>query len=368
MKTLITSASQKTLLLGLLAVASNSVFAQIDPQIMRHFRSLNHFEPVPAAATPAAPAKAVAPTRPTAAAPVAAPVVAQSDGTLFPPNAKPGECYTRVLVSPEFSTVTERVIAREESFELIEVPAVLNTVEERVMTRAASERQEVIPATYKETQERVLKTPAYNRQIPVAARFETRTERVLVKPERSYWMKGKGALQKFDGETGEIMCYVTDPAVYDTVSRNVVVAPASVREEQVPAVYETVSRTVIDQPAQIKTIQIPAEYRMVKVQKVVSAGKTERRVIPAEYSNVTRQVSKGQSRMDWRRTLCETNVTPDVVANIQTQLNSRNFSVGAVDGVYGRSTQQAVASFQAANNLPQGGLTYETLSALNITK
>ncbi len=347
------------LLLGLAVCTASSLFAQVDPRIERHHRSLNRFHQSAPEAEPA-PAKS-APTRP---APAQAPTMV--DNTSAPPNAKPGECYTRVLVSPTMSTVNERVLAREESFELIEIPAVLETVEERIMTRGASERQEVIPATYKEVEERILKSPAYTREIPVAAKFETRTERVLVKPERSYWTKGTGALQKFDGETGEIMCYVTDPAVYETVSRQVVVAPASFRTEQIPAVYETVKRTVIDQPAQIKKIVVPAEYSTVKVQKVKTPARTEKRVIPAEYSSVTRQVAQGQSRLEWRRVLCETNVSPELVAAIQTSLNGRNFNVGSVNGVYGKSTQQAVASFQAANNLPQGGLTYETLTALGI--
>ncbi len=363
MKTLSSPALKASLVLALAFAGAGSLFAQVDPNIMRHFRSLKHKETTaPAAeAAPAEPAPAVAPTRP-----VAAP--AADNNALFPPNAKPGECYTRVLVTPAMESVTERVVKREEGFELIEVPAVLSTVEERVMVRGASERQEIIPATYKEIEERVLKSPAYTRQIPVAAVYETRTERVLVKPERSYWKKGADSLQKLEGETGEIMCYVTDPAVYDTVSRNVLVSAATTREEQIPAVYETVKRTVVDQPAQVKTIQIPAEYKMVQVQKVTSPARVDKKVIPAEYGTVTRQVAAGRSKMEWRRILCATNVTPDVIANVQSQLNSRNFNVGAVDGVYGKSTQQAVASFQAANNLPQGGLTYETLAALGVTK
>jgi hypothetical protein len=360
MKTLPSPVLKTTLALALAFAGAGSLFAQVDPNIMRHFRSLKHREVAPAAeAAPAEPA-AVAPTRPEAAV--------ADNNALFPPNAKPGECYTRVLVTPAMESVTERVVKREEGFELIEVPAVLSTVEERVMVRGASERQEIIPATYKEVEERVLKSPAYTRQIPVAAVYETRTERVLVKPERSYWKKGSGSLQKIDGETGEIMCYVTDPAVYDTVTRNVLVSAATTREEQVPAVYETVKRTVVDQPAQVKTIQIPAEYKMVKVQKVTSPARVEKKVIPAEYGTVTRQVAAGKSHMEWRRILCATNVTPDVIASVQTALNTRNFNVGTVDGVYGKSTQQAVASFQAANNLPQGGLTYETLAALGVTK
>lgn len=295
------------------------------------------------------------------------PAPAPQDDSLFPPDGKPGECWTRVLVSPASETVMERVVTKEESYELIEIPAVLETVEESVMVRAASERQEVIPATYKEVEERILKSPAYTRQIPVPAVYGTTSERVLVKPERSYWKKGSGSLQKIDGETGEIMCYVTEPAVYDTVKRTVLKTQATVREEQVPAVYETVKRTVVDRPAQIVKTPVPAEYKSMKVQKVKTPARTERRAIPAEYGTVSRQVTRGTSHMEWRRILCETNVTPEVIADVQMKLNERGFPVGGVDGTYGKSTAKAVSDFQAANQLAQGGLTYETLKVLGVS-
>ncbi len=357
----------KLVALSLALTTSGTVFADLNPFIGRHHRSIPQFESGTSPAAEPAPAPAAAPVRsaPTKPAKTSATLV---DKTMDTPDGKPGECYIRVLVAPAMTTATERVLSREESFELIEVPAVLETVEERTLARAASERQEVIPATYKEIEERILKTPAYTRQIPVAAKFETRTERVLVKPERSYWKKGAGPMQKFDGETGDIMCYVTDPAVYETISRRVVIAPASSTEEKIPAVYETVKRTVIDQPAQIRTIPIPAEYVMTPVQKVKSAARVEKRVIPAEYNTFTRQVPSGPGSLEWRRTLCETNVTPEVVADIQSALNTRGFNVGAVDGIYGKSTEKAVADFQGSKNLPQGGLTYETLAALSISK
>ncbi len=307
----------------------------------------------------AGPAPAPAP------APVAAPAVAQDD-SLFPPAGQPGECWVRVLVAAPVETVEEKVLLKQESFELIEVPAVLETVDERVLVRPASVRQEVVPATYKQVEERVLIAPAYTRKVPVPAEYATETEKVMTKPARSYWKKGAGPMQRIDGETGEIMCYVTDPAVYETVTRTVLKTPATVREETVAAVYETVSRSVIDQPAHVKTIEVPAEYKTIKVQKVKTPASVTRRVIPAEYGTVSRQVTRGESRMDWRRTLCSTNVTPDVIADLQTALKAAGHDTGAVDGIYSPATARAVEAYQLAKGLPQGGLTYETLAALGV--
>jgi hypothetical protein len=363
--------------LAVLCVGATAAFAQtsnVAPRSKNEVRYSGAVKP----ATDQAPAPVAAPAAKPVSAPVARPAVAApaavvstpvsySNDSIYPPSAAPGECWTRVVVNPPMETVTERVLKKDASFELMEVPAVLETVEETVMTRGASERQEVIPATYKTVEERILKAPAYSRQIPVPAVYDTVTERVQVKAERSYWKKGSGPLQRFDGESGEIMCYVTEPAIFDTVSRTVLKTPATVREETIPAVYETVQRTVIDTPAQIKSIPVPAEFSKIAVQRVKSPARTDRREIPAEYGTVTRQVAKGASRMEWRRILCETNVNSSVIADLQAKLNARNFNAGSPTGEFNATTAQAVASFQAANNLPQGGLTIETLRALGVS-
>ena len=52
----------------------------------------------------------------------------------------------------------------------------------------------------------------------------------------------------------------------------------------------------------------------------------------------------------------------------QQALNSRGYNVGAIDGQYGASTQEAVRRFQQASGLPANGeLTPSTLSALGVS-
>jgi hypothetical protein len=289
-----------------------------------------------------------------------------NDDSLFPPSGKPGECYTRVLVPAPTRETSERVLVKEESVRLVEIPAVLEDAEEKVLVRAASQRQEIVPATFKDVEEQVLVAPAYKKQIPVPAVYETRTERVQVKPERSYWKKGNGPLAKVDNTTGEIMCYVTEPAVYENVTRNVKTADATVREEQVPAVYKTVKRTVVDQPASIKTVEVPAEYTTMKVSRIKSEAKVKRESVPAEYRTITKQVSSGESHMEWRRIICETNVTPALVSDLQTALNAKGFSAGEPTGTLNAQTLKALESYQSANNLPQGGVTIDSLKSLGV--
>ena len=76
--------------------------------------------------------------------------------------------------------------------------------------------------------------PATNRLVPVPAEFETVTERVLDRPEQTVWKKGRGPIERIDGNTGEILCLVVEPATYKTITRTVVKAAATTRQVDVP--------------------------------------------------------------------------------------------------------------------------------------
>ena len=59
--------------------------------------------------------------------------------------------------------------------------------------------------------------------------------------KRQVWKKGTGPIQRIDESTGEIMCLVEVPATYKTISKEVLVSPATTRTVEIPAVYKTVS-------------------------------------------------------------------------------------------------------------------------------
>ena len=252
-------------------------------------------------------------------------VLAQQGGGLaqeadLPDNAQPGECYARVLIPERYTTRSERVMVREASERIETVPPVYATVEERVMVKEASERIETIPATY-----------------------ETVTERVLVKPAYTTWKKGEGAITKVDNSTGEIMCLV-----------------------EVPAEYKTVTKRVLKTSASTRKVTIPAEYQTVRVRKLVEPAKERTVQIPAEYETVVKREKITDSRLEWKSVLCETNTTPNVIASMQRALKMRGFNPGRIDGVLGRETLDAVASYQRSKGMASGQLTMETLKSLNV--
>jgi peptidoglycan hydrolase-like protein with peptidoglycan-binding domain len=70
--------------------------------------------------------------------------------------------------------------------------------------------------------------------------------------------------------------------------------------------------------------------------------------------------------MAWRRIMCETNITSDVVVRIQRALLNAGHSPGPIDGVIGKQTMTAVRKYQKAKSLAVGNLTYETLNSLGV--
>ena len=287
--------------------------------------------------------------------------------SLFPPNAKAGECWARVFIAPTYRTVSERVLKRGESERLELIPAQYTWEEQSVLVKEASQRMEIIPAQYRWVEEKVLVKPESKRLVEVPARYEMQSERVLVKEAHTIWKKGRGPIEKIDHATGEIMCLIEVPATYKTVTKRVMVSPPTTKEVFIPAEYKTIKKRVMVEPPKERRVEIPAEYNTVKVRKMISPARERKVAIPAEYQTVTRTEMVSDGRMEWRRILCETNVNASTIRQVQMALRDAGHDPGRIDGVIGHQTQSALKSYQRANKLAEGGLTYETLRHMNIS-
>lgn len=285
---------------------------------------------------------------------------------LFPPKAKPGECYTRVFVAPTYKTVMDTMEIKQASSRIEIVPAQYETVAERVLVEEASTRLEVVPAEYGWAEERMLVKPESKRMVEVPASYETVTEKVLVRGAHAVWKEGRGPRERVDNSTGEIMCLVEVPAEYQTVTKRVLKSPASTREEVVPAEYKTVRKRIVSKPATTRQIEVPAKYDTVQVRKLVTPGTTREVKIPGESRTLNRQEQITEGRMAWREILCETNTTPDVIRKLQAALRNGGYEPGPIDGVVGQETLTAISRYQAAKGLVKGGLTVETLNSLGV--
>jgi len=97
--------------------------------------------------------------------------------SLTPPNAKPGQCFTKIYTAAKYRTVTEKQLAEEAGQRIEVIPASYKKGTKRVLVSEATEKLQVIPATYKTVTERVLVKPASSRLVQVPATYETVTSR-----------------------------------------------------------------------------------------------------------------------------------------------------------------------------------------------
>ncbi len=288
------------------------------------------------------------------------------EAPLLPLDAKPGECYARVFVPPVYMTETETVLKEEGSERVEVIPARYEWVEENVLVKEASSRVEVVPAKYAWVEEKVLVEEASKRMVEVPAKYAWVEEKILVKPAHTTWKKGRGLIEKVDNSTGEIMCFVEVPASHKMVKKRILDTPAASRVVEIPASYKSVKKRVLVEPPTTRKIEIPAEYATVKVRKMVSPPRETRIAIPAEYQTVTHTKLVSDGRLEWRRVLCETNATPEMVSEIQTALMRAGHDPGPIDGVIGYRTKSAIKSYQKAKGLPVGGVTYKTIESLGV--
>ena len=213
-------------------------------------------------------------------------------GDLYPPNAEPGKCYARVLTPAKYEVKTEKVLAKEASERVSVVPAKYGYKTEKLLVKEASERIVPVAATYKTLTEKILVSPASERLVTVPATYGTVTEKVLVSPAMTTWKKGNraknanvcstGDCEQVRGATGEVMCLVTTPAQYRTVTRKVVKTPATTRSTPVPAVYKT-----------------------VKVKTLVSPATSNSTPVPAVYKTITKKVKVADPVLTWKEVRCK---------------------------------------------------------------
>ena len=286
------------------------------------------------------------------------------NSTMLPADAKPGECYAKVQVPATFETYTENVVTSEGSEKIEVTDPAFSTVDEKVLVREASYKLEVVPAEYEEVEEKVMVEPAYSVLEVVPAKYETVEEKVLVKPATTVWKAGRGPIERIDNSTGEIMCLVEEPAKYKTIEKRVLKTPAKVIKKEVPAKYKTVKKTVMKTPPTTKKVDVPAEYTTVKVRKLKTAAQEKRTSVPEKQETVTKIKKVSDGKLEWRP--CETNMTKDVIKQIQLSLKKAGFYEGTIDGLMGPGTISGLRTYQNEKGLAEGGITIETLKQLGI--
>lgn len=297
-----------------------------------------------------------------------------------PAVGQPGQCYAQVSQPARYLTVTERVLVEASIEDLETAPATFKTVTERVLIEPARERQVVVPATYKTVTETVVVDPAAGglQRVTVPAQFQTRTQQVVVRSQYKSWMTYDEYLNyypdrnpgKIQGEpvtvNGQQLYLVEVPPRFANQAVNApVFQNAAVRFTNQSALpTRTITRRVVDTPAITRTEIVPPVYATV-TRRVVDKPATTRRVVkPARYKTVTRQVLERPAQTGWTTVACGAELgapraaaTPsasalpaETVRTLQVELQRLGLYNGAIDGIYGPQTEEAVRQLQRSGD------------------
>ena len=324
-------------------------------------------------------------------------------------NTTPGTCYKEYYTPETYKTVEEEVLIQKESSKEKIVPAKYEMVEKTITIKPASKKTVTVPATYEIVEEKVLvekektvwkkgKNPATKLDgatgeimclVKIPAKYRTikkkvvktpATTKVVEVPAITKVIKVKKLVSPAKVEK------VTIPAVKSVVKKKVLEKKSEFSWIQVgnsvdksltytghkiclvetPAITKKITKTVLDTPASVKEEIIPATHKVVKVKKLVEEAKEIKTPIAAIYKIIEKKQKISDAHQSWERILCQTNMNKDVILKIQNALKAKNYNPGKIDGVLGRDTRVALDKFQRDNSLATGGITYETLNALNI--
>ena len=291
---------------------------------------------------------------------ISIPVLAEPvDATRTLPNAKPGECYAKLVIPAQYKTENVDVTTREASVRFEMVPAKYKMVEEKVLVKEAAKKIVPVPAEYEMTTETVEVAPAGKTWLAgkkrsalpaspallsavaaggikldeqpvgaclseyfVPAQFKNEEVRVLktasydkieVEPAAYEWAEEKVLVKEATKKVVEV------PAEFETVTEKVLVAPATTVWKagrgpvqridnstgeimclvEVPAKYKTVKRKVIKTAATTKEVEIPAEYAVQRVRKLVKPAQERRIKVEPTYETLSKRVKVADQKFFW---------------------------------------------------------------------
>jgi len=187
---------------------------------------------------------------------------------LTPPDAKPGECYAKVVLPAEYEDIQEEVIIKEASESISIIPAEYDTVKAEV---------EVIPETTK--------------LIPIPETYKEVVETIEVKPAMKLWKRSleEGALPVSptilsaveaagmdiqNAQPGNCYKEYFIPRKYKKISEEILVQGERNESEIIPPKFETIEKTIIIKPATKKLVEVPAVYEEIEEKVLISPEKT----------------------------------------------------------------------------------------------
>ncbi|MCI4665562.1 MAG: peptidoglycan-binding protein [Neomegalonema sp.] len=288
------------------------------------------------------------------------------DAPNLPADAKPRGCITRVFDPGATKREDISIEVEPARVEPVAFPEVARWVEREIVLKTAETRYEVVPAVFKKRIQKVLIEPERVEYRIAPAKFEEISEKMVIRAARAVWRPGPGEKQRRDPKTGELQHRVMLPAETAPVIRRKLLSPARVEKSVRPAVFREIETQVLIKPAQIKEIRTPAVTKRIRVLEIFRTSRVERRRLPARMAKIPRRAPSEAGRIEWRLSLCATELPPATVRDLQRALRRAGFDAGDVDGRLGPATKSALVAYQGVQPLSDRIFLIETLRRLGV--
>ena len=334
------------------------------------------------------------------------------------------EAYTRLVAeAPVFETVEEKIQVAPPGRKAN--PAAFEAVEESILIKPAVKIYVVTEAVFEQGMEAVEIEPTYLKLEVMPEKFETVVEQLEIRSASTKWIREKSDRNclSADPEDCFVWCLVEVPAQFQTIYKQEpvgcdglgsrdsagcvllhpiagkttplpvmkLIKPAQVEEKVEPAEYQTITKWVLkanatvpaaEDPAEFITIrkkilktpaivrkeEVPAQYKPITRKKIKSPARIKYESIPAAYLTVTKRVLVREGGFsEWREIICGEKLTGFTIRQVQEALRALGYYKGPVNGSMGTPTKAALQQFQQDRSLPaDGNVDFETLRALGI--
>ena len=282
------------------------------------------------------------------------------DATNTLPDAKPGECFAKVIVPAKYETKTEEVLIKPESEKVEVKPATFDVAEKSIIAKEGFTKIKAIPAKFREEIEEIEISKASTtwvtsldkKGIPaspallagaktngvdldnasvgqcfkeyfVPAKYEQNEKEVLVKEESEDIKIAPAQFEEVE-ETVVVKQAskkkIYKPAEYEVVEEKIEIEPAKAVWKkgdgpitkidnstgeimcliQVPAKYKIIKKTVLKSDSSIDLVEVPETAKAYKVSKLISDATIDKVKIPAEYKKVSIRNKVSDASFSWR--------------------------------------------------------------------
>lgn len=280
---------------------------------------------------------------------------------------RPGECWIQAVIQPKPVSKPLEIVVRDAVNDIEITPPVIETTRKEIIVREGGVTYRIEPPVYKRVVEKVLVRPEVRRSVVVPAVFEEREVQVEIEGPRTIVERCTSSTARRTAEAPvQMLCAREIPARTQTLKRKILVQPETTREVVEPAVYKDVTRWVIETPARAVPVDIPPRTARLKVREIARPEQVEEQQIPAEVKRLLTTAYEGEPSVVFRRAVCDQELSPTLVRNLQHALKQAGFDPGATDGKFGQQTFRALLNYQRQHGLAQGALTYESLERLGI--